>query len=57
MVYEILLASAVQFILEKYDKLVLKQVQEYLAYDFSNLNAFGIYEDRPMPGLAEGMKP
>ena len=57
MVYGILLASAIQFILEKYDKLVLKQVQEYLAYDFSNLNPFGIYDDRLMLGLAEGMKP
>jgi hypothetical protein len=52
MVYGILLESIVQFIREKYDRIVFKQIQEY---DLCHLNLFGIYEDRLMTGTAEGL--
>lgn len=55
MVYGILLESVVQFVLQKYDKITLDLVQEYLDYDLSHLNLFDVYEDRLMVGIAEGM--
>lgn len=56
MVYGILLESIIQtFILERYDKVVLEQVEEYVQHTLSNLNLFELYEDNLMIGIAEGM--
>jgi len=56
MVYGILLESIVQnFILEKHDKILLKQVEEYVQHPLSHLNLFTLYDDNLMLGIAEGM--
>jgi len=56
MVYGILLESVVQnFILEKYDKILLQEIEEYVQYPLSHLNLFDLYDDNLMTGIAEGM--
>ena len=56
MVYGMLLESIVtNFILEKYNKILLKQVEEYIQHPLSHLNLFDLYEDKLMLGIAEGM--
>ncbi len=56
MVYGILLESVVQtFILEKYDKILLQEIEEYVQYPLSHLNLFDLYDDNLMIGIAEGM--
>jgi hypothetical protein len=56
MVYGILLESVVQyFILEKYDKILLVQVEEYVQHSLSHLNLFDLYDDTLMIRIAEGM--
>jgi hypothetical protein len=56
MVYGILLESIVRnFILEKYDRILLQQVEEYVQHPLSHLNLFDLYDDRLMIAIAEGM--
>ncbi len=56
MVYGILLESVVQdFILEKYDKILLEQIEEYIEFSLSHLNLFDLYDDNLMIRIAEGM--
>jgi len=56
MVYGILLESIVQsFILEKYDRKLLEQLEDYLQQSLTNINLFELYDDRLMIGAAEGM--
>jgi hypothetical protein len=56
MVYGILLESVVQyFILEKYDRITLQEVEEYVQCSLSNLNLFDLYDDGLMIAIAEGM--
>jgi len=56
MVYGILLESIVQnFILEKYDKILLQEVEEYVHCPLSHLNLFELYDDNLMVVIAEGM--
>lgn len=56
MVYGILLESIVQhFILEKYDRILLQQVEEYVQCRLSHLNLFDLYDDHIMIAIAEGM--
>jgi hypothetical protein len=56
MVYGILLESVVQtFILEKYDKILLQEIEEYVQYPLSHLNLFDLYDDNLMTRIAEGM--
>ena len=55
MVYGILLESVVQlFILNKYDKVTLELVEEYVQHSLSNLNLFELYDDNLMIAIAEG---
>ena len=57
MVYGILLESIVQcFILEKHDKILLEQVEEYVQFSLSHLNLFDLYDDNLMIRIAEGMR-
>ncbi len=56
MVYGILLESIVQnFILEKYDKILLQQIEEYVQHPLYHLNLFELYDDNLIVGIAEGM--
>ena len=56
MVYGILLESIVRcFILEKYDKILLEQTEEYVQCSLSHLNLFDLYDDHLMITIAEGM--
>lgn len=56
MVYGILIESIVHnFILEKYDKILLEQIEEYVQCPLSHLNLFDLYDDNIMIGIAEGM--
>ena len=56
MVYGILIESIIQnFILEKYDKYLLKQIEEYVQHSLTNLNLFELYDDNLMIRIAEGM--
>jgi hypothetical protein len=56
MVYGILIESVVQcFILEKYDKILLQQIEEYTHHTLSHLNLFDLYDDNLMIAIAEGM--
>ena len=56
MVYGILLESIVQrFILEKYDRILLKEIEEYIKHPLSHLNLFDLYDDGLMIAIAEGM--
>lgn len=56
MVYGILIESIVQnFIIEKYDKILLEQIEEYIQHPLSHLNLFELYDDNIMIGIAEGM--
>ena len=55
MVYGILLESVVQcFILEKYDRILLEQVEEYVQHPLAHINLFDLYDDRLMIAIAEG---
>jgi hypothetical protein len=55
MVYGILIESIVQcFILEKYDKILLQQIEEYTQCSLSHLNLFDLYDDYLMITIAEG---
>jgi hypothetical protein len=55
MVYGILLESVVRnYILEKYDKILLQQIEEYVQMSLSHLNLFDIYDDKLMFAIAEG---
>ncbi len=55
MVYGILLESIVQnFILEKHDKILLEQVEDYVQCSLSHLNLFELYDDNLMIAIAEG---
>ena len=57
MVYGILLESIVQcFILEKHDKILLEQIEEYIQFSLANLNLFDLYDDNLMIKIAEGMR-
>lgn len=57
MVYGILLESVVhEFIIKKYDKILLQQVEEYIDHRLSNLNLFELYDDNLMIGIAEGKR-
>lgn len=56
MVYGILLESVMQcFILEKYDRILLEQIEEYVQHPLSHINLFDTYDDRLMIAIAEGM--
>lgn len=56
MVYGIILESVIQsFILEKYDKILLEQIEEYVQHCLTSLNLFELYDDNLMFGIAEGM--
>jgi hypothetical protein len=56
MVYGILLESIIQyFILEKYDKILLQEIEEYVQHPLSHLNLFEIYDDNLIIRIAEGM--
>ena len=56
MVYGILIESVVKnFILEKYDKILLQQIEEYVQHPLLNLNLFELYDDNLMIRTAEGM--
>jgi hypothetical protein len=56
MVYGILLESIVQnFILEKYDKILLQQIEEYVQHRLYHLNLFDLYDDNLIVRIAEGM--
>jgi hypothetical protein len=57
MVYGILLESVVQcFILEKHDKILLQQIEEYTQCNtLSHINLFNLYDDHLMIAIAEGM--
>ncbi|CAM2714541.1 unnamed protein product [Rotaria socialis] len=56
MVYGILLESIVQsFVLEKYDKILLEQVEESVQHCLTNLNLFELYDDNLMFGIAEAL--
>jgi hypothetical protein len=57
MVYGILLESIVRnFILDKYDKILLQEIEEYIQHPLSHLNLFALYDDNLMLGIAEGMR-
>ena len=56
MVYGILLESVVQcFVLEKYDGILLKQIEEYVQHTLTHINLFDIYDDRLLIAIAESM--
>ena len=43
------------FFNEKYDKILLQEIEEYVQYPLSHLNLFDLYDDKLMIGIAEGM--
>lgn len=55
MVYGILLESVVRhYILEKYDRILLQQIEEHVQCPLSHIHLFELYDDRLMIATAEG---